>query len=151
MYGRPGGRMIDFTKSKPVVEVPNLLEMQKTSFEAFLQRDVPLKMKKEEGLQRVFKDVFPVESYNGKLVLDFVEYRFNEPRYSVEKCTQEELTYSLPLYVKLRLVKKETGEVAEQEVYLGDFPLMTREGSFIINGAERIIVNQLQRSPGVFF
>ena len=151
MYRRSGEGMIDFTKSKPIVEVPNLLEMQKTSFEVFLQKDVPPKKRKEEGLQGVFKDVFPVESYNGKLVLDFVEYRFNKPRYPVEKCEQEELTYSLPLYVKLRLVKKETGEVAEQEVYLGDFPLMTREGSFIINGAERIIVNQLQRSPGVFF
>ncbi|MFQ6067170.1 MAG: DNA-directed RNA polymerase subunit beta, partial [bacterium] len=151
MYGGSREGMVDFTKSKPVVEVPNLLEMQKTSFEAFLQKNVPLKERKEEGLQGVFKDVFPVESYNGKLVLDFVEYRFNEPRYPVEKCKQEELTYSLPLYVKLRLKKIETGEVAEQEVYLGDFPLMTREGSFIINGAERIIVNQLQRSPGVFF
>ena len=151
MYRRSGEGMIDFTKSKPVVEVPHLLEMQKTSFKAFLQRGVPPKERKKEGLQRLFKDVFPVKSYNGKLVLDFVEYRFDEPRYSVEKCEQEELTYSLPLYVKLRLVKKETGEVAEQEVYLGDFPLMTREGSFIVNGAERIIVNQLQRAPGVFF
>ncbi len=86
MHRRSGEGIIDFTKSKPVVEVPNLLEMQKTSFEAFLQKDVPPKEKKEEGLQGIFKDVFPVESYNGKLVLDFVEYHFNEPRYTVEKC-----------------------------------------------------------------
>ena len=151
MHRRSREGMIDFTKSKPVVEVPNLLEMQRTSFEAFLQKDVSPKKRKEEGLQGIFKDVFPVESYNGKLVLDFVEYHFNEPRYTVEKCREEELTYSLPLYVKLRLKKIETGEVAEQEVYLGDFPLMTKEGSFVVNGAERIIVNQLQRSPGVLF
>ncbi len=143
--------MIDFTKSKPVVEVPNLLEIQKTSFETFLQKDVSLKKRKEEGLQRIFKDVFPIQSHNGKLVLDFVEYRFGEPRYPVEKCKGEGLTYSLPLYVKLRLKKKETGEVEEQEIYLLDFPLMTREGIFIINGAERVVVSQLQRSPGVFF
>ncbi|UCG94274.1 MAG: DNA-directed RNA polymerase subunit beta, partial [Candidatus Aerophobus sp.] len=140
MHRRSGEGIIDFTKSKPVVEVPHLLEMQRTSFEAFLQKDVSPKKRKEEGLQGIFKDVFPVESYNGKLVLDFVEYRFNEPRYTVEKCKREELTYSLPLYVKLRLKKIETGEVAEQEVYLGDFPLMTKEGSFVVNGAERIIV-----------
>ena len=132
-------------------EVPNLLEMQKISFEAFLQIDVSPTKRANMGLEAVFKDVFPIESYNGRLVLDFVEYDLRKPRYSMEKCREEELTYSLPLYVKLRLVKKETGEVSEQEVYLGDFPLMTERGSFMVNGAERIIVNQLQRSPGVFF
>jgi len=145
------GKVIDFTKSKPIIEVPDLLEMQRTSFEAFLQKDIPPEKRKNEGLQGVFKSIFPVESYNGKLVLDFVEYRFGEPRYDMETCKEEELTYSLPLYSKFRLEKKETGEVAEQEVYLGDLPLMTPRASFIINGAERIIVSQLQRSPGVFF
>ena len=148
---KKGSKILDFTKSKPVIEVPNLLEMQKASFEAFLQVNVPPQKRVNEGLQGVFKDIFPVESYNGRLVLDFVEYDLREPRYPVERCKEEELTFSLPLYVKLRLVKKETGEVTEQEVYLGDFPLMTRKGSFIINGGERIIVNQLQRSPGVIF
>jgi len=145
------GKVIDFTKSKPIIEVPDLLEMQRTSFEAFLQKDIPPEKRKNEGLQGVFKSIFPVESYNGKLVLDFVEYRFGEPRYDMETCKEEELTYSLPLYSKFRLEKKETGEVTEQEVYLGDLPLMTPRASFIINGAERIIVSQLQRSPGVFF
>jgi len=148
---KKGSKILDFTKSKPIIEVPNLLEMQKASFEAFLQVNIRPEKRVNAGLQGVFKDIFPVESYNGRLVLDFVEYDLREPRYSVERCKEEELTFSLPLYVKLRLVKKETGEVTEQEVYLGDFPLMTRKGSFIINGAERIIVNQLQRSPGVFF
>jgi len=151
MYKKIGEKIISFTKSEPCVEIPNLLEMQETSFEAFLQRDVPPEKRKREGLQGVFKNVFPIESYNGKVVLDFIEYRFNKSRYLIERCEEEGLTYSLPFYVKLRLIRKETGEVTEQEVYLGDFPLMTERGSFIVNGAERIIVNQLQRSPGVFF
>jgi len=147
---KKNSKVLAFAKSQPVIEVPNLLEMQKISFEAFLQADVPPKKRVDEGLQGTFKDVFPVESYNGRLVLDFVEYDLREPRYSEEKCKEEELTHSLPLYVKLRLVNRETGEVTEQEVYLGDFPVMTERGSFIIHGADRIIVNQLQRSPGVF-
>ncbi|MEA1964505.1 MAG: DNA-directed RNA polymerase subunit beta' [Candidatus Aerophobetes bacterium] len=144
-------KIIDFTKFKPVVDVPSLLQMQRISFENFLQRDVSPDERKNEGLQAVFRDVFPVESYNEKLVLEFVEYRLNGPRYSIEKCGEEELTYSLFLYVKLRLKKKETGEVTEQEIYLGNLPLMTERGSFIINGAERVVISQLQRSPGLFF
>jgi len=143
-------KIMDFTRSKPIIDVPNLLQMQKISFENFLQRDVPPDKRKNEGLQAVFKDVFPVESYNEKLSLDFVEYRLSEPQYSIEKCKEEELTYSLFLYIKLRLNKRETGEVTEQEIYLGNLPLMTEKGSFIINGAERVVVSQLQRSPGLF-
>ncbi len=149
MYERK--KAINFTKSKPKIKIPDLLKMQKVSFEAFLQKDVSPEERKNEGLQGVFKEIFPVESYNGKLILDFVEYRFGEPRHSIEECEEQELTFSLPMYIKFRLIKKETGEVVEQEVYLGDLPLMTERGSFIINGAERVIVSQLQRSPGVFF
>ena len=151
MYKKIGEKVIDFTKSDPCMEIPDLLELQKTSFENFLQKDIPPEKRKREGLQGVFKGVFPIESYNGKVVLDFIEYHFNEPRYLIESCEEEGLTYSLPFYVKFRLIKKETGEVTDQEVYLGDFPLMMERGSFIVNGAEKIIVNQLQRSPGVFF
>ncbi len=143
--------MIDFTKSRPVVEPPSLLGMQKASFEAFLQKDVPAQERKKKGLQGIFKYAFPVKSHNKKLVLDFVEYRFNEPRYSAEKCKEEELTYSLPLYVKLRLTNKESEKVTEEEVYIADFPSITKEETFVINGAERIIISQLQRSPGLFF
>jgi len=141
----------DFSKYPVLIDLPNLLEMQRHSYEEFLQRDVPPEKRKPVGLQAVFLDTFPVESYNGKMVLEFVEYRFAEPRYTIKKCEEEELTYALPLYVKLRLNKKETGEVIEQEVYLGDLPLMNERCSFVINGAERIVVNQIQRAPGVFF
>jgi len=144
-------RVIDFTKFKPVLEIPNLIGMQLASFEEFLQKDVPPKERKDEGLQGVFKEIFPVESYNGKLVLEFVEYRFSKPRHNIEECYREELTYSLPLYVKLRLHNRETGEIKENEVYFEDLPMITDEGSFIINGAERVIVNQLQRAPGIIY
>jgi len=151
MYKKREERVMDFTKFKPVAEIPNLLQIQRYSFENFLQRDVPPQQRKKEGLQKIFVDAFPVESYNQKLILEFVEYRFGESAYDIEKCQEEELTYSLPFYVKLRLKKKEVGEVTQQEVYLGNFPLMSKKGSFIINGAERVIVSQLQRSPGIFF
>jgi len=141
----------EFSKYPPLIDIPDLLEMQRASYGEFLQRDIPPEKRECKGLEAIFRDVFPVESYNEKMSLEYVEYRFAEPRYSVEKCEEEELTYSIPLYVKLRLNKKETGEVIEQEVYLGDIPLMNERGSFIINGTERIVVNQIQRTPGVFF
>ncbi|MEA3485366.1 MAG: DNA-directed RNA polymerase subunit beta, partial [Candidatus Aerophobetes bacterium] len=151
MYKKMGKKILDFTKHKPIIGVPDLLEMQRASFEAFLQNGAPPEKRKNEGLQELFKNTFPVKSYNGKLVLEFVEYRFDEPRHSMKECEEQGLPFSLPMYVKFRLIKRETGEVAEQEVYLGNLPLMGERGSFIINGAERVIVNQLQRSPGVFF
>lgn len=151
MDRKMGDKIIDFTKFRPVVEIPDLLKMQRDSFERFLQKDIPPEHRKREGLQEIFLDAFPVESYNVKLILEFVEYHFGKPEYDIEKCEEGELTYSLPFYVKLRLNKKEIGEVTQQEVYLGDFPLMLEKGSFVINGAERVIVSQLQRSPGVFF
>ena len=143
--------VIDFTKFPSVVDIPDLLEMTRVSYESFLQKDKIPEDRENTGLQQGFKDIFPIESYNKKFVLEFVDYYFNEPRFDLERCQEEELTYALPLYLRLRLIKKETGEVTEQEVYLGDMPLMAETGSFIINGAARIVVNQLQRSPGVFF
>jgi len=144
-------KVIDFSKYPSIVNIPDLLELQRISYDSFLQRNILPKKRKREGLQSVFSDIFPVESYNGKIVLDFVGYRFGKPQHDLEKCEEEELSYTLPLYVTLRLNNKETGKVMEEEVYLGDMPLMTDEGSFIINGTQRIVVNQLQRAPGVFF
>ena len=141
----------DFSKYPPLIDVPDLLKMQRASYEEFLQKDIPPEKRENKGLEAIFREVFPVESFNGKMSLEYVQYRFIEPRYSMEKCEEEELTYAMPLYVKLRLNKKDTGEVMEQEVYLGDIPLMNERGSFIINGTERIVVNQIQRTPGVFF
>ena len=141
----------EFCRYPTSVEIPDLLEMQRTSYEGFLQRYISPEKRDRKGLEAVFKDIFPVESYNEKFALEYIKYRFTEPRCSVEDCEVEELTYSIPLYVTLRLFKKETGESVEQEVYLGDLPLMNDRGSFIINGTERIVVNQIQRTPGVFF
>jgi len=141
----------EFSKYPLLIDIPDLLEMNFSSYEEFLQKDVPPEKRECKGLEAIFRDVFPIESYNGKILLEYGGYRFAEPRYSAERCEVEELTYAIPLYVTLRLNKKETGEVIEQEVYLGDVPLMNERGSFIINGTERIVVNQIQRTPGIFF
>ncbi|MBC7188628.1 DNA-directed RNA polymerase subunit beta [Candidatus Aerophobetes bacterium] len=141
----------EFSKYPPLIEVPDLLIMQRSSYEEFLQRDIPPEKRECKGLEAVFRDIFPIESFNEKMSLEYVEYRFAEPRWGPERCEEEELTYAMPLYVKLRLNKKETGEVIEQEVYLGDIPIMTERGSFIVNGTEKVVVNQIQRTPGVFF
>ena len=142
--------MTDFTKCRAAVEPANLLGMHRVSFEDFLQENIPALQRQKEGLQAIFQDVFPVKSHEEKLVLHFVEYRFDEPKHSAEKCRQEELTYSLPFYAKFRLINKETKRVLEKEIYLGEFPLMTEEETFVINGTQRIIIGQLQRSPGLF-
>ena len=122
--------------------MPNLIEVQKNSFEWFL----------EKGLREVFKDVSPIEDHQGDLVMEFIDYSLSdEPKYSVEECKERDATYAAPLKVKVRLIKKTTGEINEQDVYMGEFPLMTETGTFIINGAERVIVSQLVRSPGIYY
>ena len=122
--------------------MPNLIEIQKNSYQWFL----------EEGLKEVFHDVSAITDYTGNLVLDFIDYRLDEqPKYSVEECKERDATYAAPLRVRARLLNKETGEVKEQEIFMGDFPLMTESGTFVINGAERAIVSQLVRSPGVYY
>lgn len=131
----------NFSKTRNTLELSNLLEIQKSSFEAFLK----------EGIKEVFEDVFPVESFSGSLSLEFGDYYFNEPKYSVRESKERRVSYSAPLKVKARLFINETGEVKEQEVYLGDMPLMTPTGSFIINGVERVINSQLVRSPSIYF
>jgi DNA-directed RNA polymerase subunit beta len=133
---------MSYSKINEVLEMPNLIEIQKNSYKWFL----------EDGLREVFKDVSPIMDYTGNLILDFVDYLLeDEPKYSVEECKERDTTFSAPLKVKVRLINKETGEVKEQEIFMGDFPLMTPTGTFIINGAERVIVSQLVRSPGIYY
>lgn len=130
-----------FARIQEVQDMPNLIEVQKKSYHWFL----------EEGLKEMFDDISPIQDFTGNLVLEFVGYTLGESKYSVEDCKERDVTYAAPLRVKVRLINKETGEVKEQEVFMGDFPLMTEKGTFIINGAERVIVSQLVRSPGVYY
>jgi len=133
---------MSYSNIDEVMDMPNLIEVQKNSYRWFL----------EEGLREVFDDISPITDYTGNLVLEFVDYSLeNKTKYSVEECKERDVTYSAPLKVKIRLANKATNEVKEQEVFMGDFPLMTENGTFIINGAERVIVSQLVRSPGVYY
>ena len=133
---------MSFGKIKEVLPMPNLVDIQTKSYEWFLK----------EGLQEVFEDISPISDYAGKLSLDFIDYSLNDPpKYDQEECKERDVTYAAPLKVKVRLVNRETGEVKEQEVFMGDFPLMTERGTFIYNGAERVIVTQLVRSPGPYY
>src|SRR5213083_2211401 len=150
----------DFGKIPSIVEIPNLIEVQKRSYETFLQKDGPADRREEIGLQAVFKSVFPIADYNDNALLEFDSYHFGEPKYTVEECHDRGMTFAIPLKVTLRLVifdhdkEAKTRTIREQrgqEVYLGELPLMTDKGTFIINGTERVVVSQLQRSAGVFF
>ena len=132
---------VSFGKIGEILEIPNLIEIQQRSYQWFL----------EEGLREVFRDISPIQDFTGNLNLQIVDYAFGEPKYEVDECKERDTNYAVPLRVKVRLINKETGEVKEQEVFMGDFPLMTEKGTFIINGAERVIVSQLVRSPGVYF
>ena len=131
----------NYGKTKNAIELNNLLEIQKDSYQWFIT----------EGIKEVFDDIFPVESFTGNLSLEFGEYSFDEPRHTIKQCKERYSTYAAPLKVEARLFNVETGEVKEQEIYLGDMPIMTDSGAFIINGAERVIVSQLVRSPSVYF
>ena len=139
-HGRKRDRY-SFGKIEEVLEMPNLIEIQHKSYRWFL----------ETGLREMFDDVSPIQDFTGNLVLEFMEYSFGEPKYAVEECKDRDVTYAAPLRVRVRLINKDTQEVKEQEVFMGDFPLMTDNGTFIINGSERVIVSQLVRSPGVYF
>ena len=134
---------MSFSRIKEVADMPNLIELQLDSYQWFLN----------EGLHEVFEDVNPIVDYTGNLVLEFIDYKldYENIKYSIEECKERDTTYAAPLKVKVRLVNKETGEVKDQEVYMGEFPLMTEQGTFIINGAERVVVSQLVRSPGVYY
>ncbi len=147
-----------FSKIPTIVEYPDLLDVQRRSFREFLQEDVPPDERVDKGLQAVFNGIFPVIDSRENFILDFVEYYLDRPKYNVKECRERGLTYAVPLKAKLRLsIKDPTGDTddytdtIEQDVYLGNIPYMTKRGTFIINGAERVIVNQLHRAPGVFF
>src|SRR4051812_41796759 len=149
-----------FTKIQKVIDIPNLINIQKQSYEKFLQADVAPEKREDLGLQGVFKSVFPIRDFNETSSLEFVSYNLEKPKYDVDECHQRGMTYSAPIKVVVRLVvwdkDEETGaqsirDVKEQEVYFGEIPLMTQNGTFIINGTERVVVSQLHRSPGAFF
>src|ERR687895_1879092 len=149
-----------FGKIREVAEMPNLIEVQKASYDQFLMVDEPKGGRPEEGLQAVFKSVFPISDFSNTALLEFVKYTFEAPKYDVDECRQRGMTFAAPLKVTLRLivfdVDPDTGarsvkDIKEQDVYMGDMPLMTDNGTFIVNGTERVIVSQMHRSPGVFF
>ena len=149
-----------FAKNKQVIDIPNLIELQKSSYESFLQKDVDPDRRGDAGLNGVFRSVFPIADFNNTASLEFVSYTLEPPKYDVDECRQRGMTYAAPVKVTLRLIVFDVDEqtearsirdVKEQEVYLGEIPLMTANGSFIINGTERVVVSQLHRSPGVFF
>ncbi len=150
----------NFGKIRKIVDIPDLIGMQRESYHRFLQMDVPKERRQDIGLQAVFKSVFPIKDFTGSASLEFVSYRFAEVKYNVEECIQKGMTYELPVRITVRLVvydlDKETGvsnirDIKEQEIYFGTIPLMTDKGTFIINGTERVVVSQLHRSSGVFF
>ncbi|WP_297327789.1 DNA-directed RNA polymerase subunit beta [uncultured Bartonella sp.] len=149
-----------FGKIPEVAKMPNLIEVQKASYDQFLMVEEPKGGRKDEGLQAVFKSVFPITDFSGASMLEFVRYEFDPPKFDVEECRQRDLTYAAPLKVTLRLIvfdidedtgSKDIKDIKEQDVYMGDMPLMTDNGTFIVNGTERVIVSQMHRSPGVFF
>ncbi|HXV73671.1 MAG TPA: DNA-directed RNA polymerase subunit beta, partial [Sphingomonadales bacterium] len=149
-----------FGKGIEVAEMPNLIEVQRESYDQFLQMKEPEGGRLTEGLQAVFKSVFPISDFTGQAVLEFVRYEFEAPKFDVDECQQRGMTFAAPLKVTLRLivfeVDQETGarsvkDIKEQDVYMGDMPFMTSNGTFIVNGTERVIVSQMHRSPGVFF
>ena len=147
-----------FSKIPPILEIPNLIEIQKASFERFLQTNVEMEKRENTGLQQVFNSVFPIKDFNETASLEFVGYTLEEPKYDVPECLQRGMTYAAPFKVTIRLVAWDESEgaqsirdVKEQEVYFGEIPIMTDNGTFIVNGTERVIVSQLHRSPGIFF
>src|ERR1700743_553977 len=149
-----------FGSIREVTEMPNLIEVQKASYDQFLLVDEPKGGRLDEGLQSVFKSVFPTPAFSNTASLEFWPYEFEQPKYDVDECRQRDMTFAAPLKVTLRLivfeVDREPGarsvkDIKEQDVYMGDMPFMTMNGTFIVNGTERVIVSQMHRSPGVFF
>ncbi|MBA3475853.1 MAG: DNA-directed RNA polymerase subunit beta, partial [Actinobacteria bacterium] len=129
-----------FSRLKHVLDLPNLIDIQKASFDWF----------KNEGLRETIADISPIEDYTGTLAVEFGDFEFGDPGFTIQECREKDLTYQAPLSMTVRFVNKETGEIREQRVFMGDFPMMTQWGTFIINGTERVIVTQLVRSPGAY-
>ena len=150
----------DFGRISSVSTMPNLIEVQKTSYEKFLQKNEAPGERLVEGLEEVFRSVFPIKDFSDLASLEYVRYEFEEPKYDVEECQQRGMTYAAPLKMTLRLIVWDVDEdtelrtvrdIKEQDVYMGDMPLMTTNGTFVVNGTERVIVSQMHRSPGVFY
>ena len=137
------GVRMSYSKQKEVLEMPNLIEVQKNSYEWFLK----------EGLYEVFEDISPITDYSNHLSLEFVDFQLCEEdkKYTIEECKERDATYAAPLKVKVRLYNKENGDVKENDIFMGDLPIMTETGTFVVNGAERVIVSQLVRSPGIYY
>ena len=149
-----------FQRIDSVAEMPNLIEVQKLSYNLFLQKDISNDARANKGLENVFLGVFPIHDYSESSTIEYISYSFDEPKFDTAECIQRSLTYAAPLKVTLRLIVYDVDEedetrsikdVKEQDVYMGDLPLMTDNGTFIINGTERVVVSQMHRSPGVFF
>jgi DNA-directed RNA polymerase subunit beta len=149
-----------FAKISQIIGIPNLIDIQKRSYEKFLQANIPPNRREEIGLQGVFRSVFPIRDFNGTSELVFVGYTLERPKYDVDECVQRGMTFAAPIKVTIQLIIYDTQsegadrtvrDIKEQEVYFGEIPLMTENGTFIINGTERVVVSQLHRSPGVFF
>ncbi|HWA26324.1 MAG TPA: DNA-directed RNA polymerase subunit beta [Lacunisphaera sp.] len=149
MADRTHSERINFGKLREVIQPPNLIELQISSYLEYLQKDTPEKQRKPYGLEAVFKEVFPINSYDERLTLEYVSYTIGDPKSSEIECLREGTTYAVPLYVKLRL--REEDFIKDEEIFMGDIPMVTERGSFIINGAERVVVSQLHRSPGICF
>ena len=149
MADRTHSERINFGKLREVLQPPNLIEIQITSYLDFLQKGTPEKQRKPQGLEAVFREVFPIQSYDERLTLEYVSYTLGDPKNTELECLREGITYSVPLYVKLRL--REEDFIKDEEIYMGEIPMVTERGSFIVNGAERVVVSQLHRSPGIAF
>ena len=149
MADRTQHERVNFGKLREVIQPPNLIELQISSYLEYLQKDTPEKQRKPVGLEAVFREVFPITSYDERLTLEYVSYTIGEPKSSEIECLREGTTYAVPLYVKLRL--REEDFIKDEEIFMGDIPMVTERGSFIINGAERVVVSQLHRSPGICF
>ncbi len=141
----------DFSKRGDALPIPNLIDVQIAAYHRFLQKETDVTKRKNEGLEALLREVFPIESYDGNLKLEYISYELSEPRYTTDECRALRLTYGMPFRIKVRLVRKDKDEVMEDSIYVGEIPIMIGGGEFIINGAERVIVNQLHRSPGVDF
>jgi len=149
MADRNNTERVNFGKLREVIQPPNLIEIQITSYLDFLQKGIPEKQRKPQGLEAVFREVFPILSYDERLTLEYVSYNLGDPKNTELECLREGITYSVPLYVKLRL--REEDFIKDEDIYMGEIPMVTERGSFIINGAERVVVSQLHRSPGIAF
>ena len=141
----------DFSKRGDTLPIPNLIDVQIESYQRFLQKNADQKHRKNEGLEALLREVFPIESYDGNLRLEYNSYDLSEARYTPDECRALRLTYGMPFRIQVKFVRKDKDEVVEDSIYVGEIPIMIGGGEFIINGAERVIVNQLHRSPGVDF